>query len=42
MESQIRTFFRSPLYAVVGASPNPSKYGHKGTASPSPPKRSPD
>ncbi|KAI5850056.1 CoA binding domain-containing protein [Tricharina praecox] len=29
MESQIRTFFRSPLYAVVGASTDPSKYGHK-------------
>ncbi|KAA8901872.1 CoA binding domain-containing protein [Sphaerosporella brunnea] len=29
MESQIRLFFRSPLFAVVGASTDPSKFGHK-------------
>ncbi|KAF8543807.1 hypothetical protein BDD12DRAFT_801760 [Trichophaea hybrida] len=29
MEATIRTFFRSPYYAVVGASTDPSKFGHK-------------
>ena len=33
MEAAIRTFFRSPAYAVVGASADPNKFGHKGTAS---------
>lgn len=36
MESAIRTFFRSPAYAVVGASADPNKFGHKGTPSPFP------
>lgn len=30
-EAAARSFFSSPLFAVVGASSNPAKYGHKGT-----------
>lgn len=29
-EATVRTFFSSPNFAVVGASSNPAKYGHKG------------
>ncbi|OIW28247.1 NAD(P)-binding protein [Coniochaeta ligniaria NRRL 30616] len=28
-EATVRTFFSSPNFAVVGASSNPAKYGHK-------------
>ncbi|KAB5577969.1 CoA binding domain-containing protein [Coniochaeta sp. 2T2.1] len=28
-EASVRTFFSSPSFAVVGASSNPDKYGHK-------------
>lgn len=28
-ESALRSFFLSPRFAVLGASSNPSKYGHK-------------
>lgn len=31
MEAALRTFFTSPRFAVVGASSDPTKYGHKGT-----------
>lgn len=29
-ESTVKTFFNSPQFAVVGASTNPAKFGHKG------------
>lgn len=29
-EASVRAFFSSPQYAVVGASSNPAKFGHKG------------
>lgn len=32
-EATARTFFSSPFFAVVGASSNPAKFGHKGDAS---------
>lgn len=31
-EATVRTFFSSSNFAVVGASSNPAKYGHKGSA----------
>ncbi|KJZ77942.1 hypothetical protein HIM_02579 [Hirsutella minnesotensis 3608] len=30
-EASARRFFSSPVFAVVGASSNPAKFGHKGT-----------
>ena len=35
-EATVRTFFSSPNFAVVGASSNPAKYGHKGFIPPPP------
>ena len=32
MDAAITTFFSQPSFAVVGASSDPSKYGHKGAA----------
>lgn len=32
-EATARIFFSSPFFAVVGASSNPAKFGHKGDAS---------
>lgn len=29
-DSTVKTFFNSPQFAVVGASTNPAKFGHKG------------
>ncbi|KZF25472.1 NAD(P)-binding protein [Xylona heveae TC161] len=29
MEAAVKTFFSSPYFAVVGASQNPAKFGHK-------------
>ena len=34
MDAAIRIFFSQPSFAVVGASSDPSKYGHKGIAYP--------
>jgi hypothetical protein len=30
-EATAKRFFSSPLFAVVGASSNPAKFGHKGS-----------
>jgi hypothetical protein len=30
-EAAARKFFAAPQFAVVGASSNPAKYGHKGS-----------
>jgi hypothetical protein len=30
MEAAIKTFFATPRFAVVGASSDPAKFGHKG------------
>jgi hypothetical protein len=30
MEAAVKTFFSSPHFAVVGASSDPAKFGHKG------------
>lgn len=30
MEKSLKTFFSSPQFAVVGASSDPTKFGHKG------------
>jgi hypothetical protein len=30
-ETAARKFFTSPFFAVVGASSNPAKFGHKGS-----------
>lgn len=30
-EADVKTFFSSPYYAVVGASANTAKYGYKGS-----------
>jgi predicted CoA-binding protein len=33
MEAAVKTFFSSPRFAVVGASSDPAKFGHKGISS---------
>lgn len=30
MEKSLKTFFSSPQFAVIGASSDPTKFGHKG------------
>jgi hypothetical protein len=36
-EASARIFFSSPRFAVVGASSNPAKFGHKSKSDPSTP-----